>query len=110
MGRIDPGMELRPHITCILCDPLPEQRHSGFTFQHRIIDHMNWPHASAVQIPLPFGKSFEALDVVAGAGKGLVPVKFLSLFHEERETLAEFRRKNNEVLLVGLADERAVMI
>src|SRR3546814_3591969 len=41
MGRIDPGMELRPHITCILCDPLPEQRHSGFTFQHRIIDHMN---------------------------------------------------------------------
>src|SRR3546814_919281 len=71
MGRIDPGMELRPHITCILCDPLPEQRHSGFTFQHRIIDHMNWPHASAVQIPLPFGKSFEALDGVAGAGKGL---------------------------------------
>src|SRR3546814_724883 len=28
MGRIDPGMELRPHITFILCDPLPEQRHS----------------------------------------------------------------------------------
>src|SRR3546814_13622191 len=33
MGRIDPGMELRPPIPCILCDPFPEQSHSGFTFQ-----------------------------------------------------------------------------